>query len=175
MDVSIEQIDEPHQKWNELNQFIEANGLVRNGVYAEGADKADRCLLAASVKREIIGFLMFLVQPIGPEVGCPMLFGRDGKPLTEAKIRSFFVVERYRGNGIGTALQREAITHARDMGVYQVRSRSDVSRKANYAIKLKLGFAATPEAEETQDESKPGEIRRSYGYCFIKRLSGEKA
>ena len=173
MDVSIEQIDEAHQRWVELTHLIEANGLVRNGVYAEGADKADRCLLAASVNREIVGFLMFLVQPIGPEAGCPVLFGRDGKPLTEAKIRSFFVIERQRGHGIGTALQREAIIRARAMGVYQVRSRSDISRKANYAIKLKLGYAATPEAEEVQDESNSGEIRHTYGYCFIKRIGCE--
>ena len=166
VDFTIEQIDEGHPRWTELAAFIEAHGLQRNGVYAE---KSSRCLLAASVGDRIAGFLMFLVQPIGPEAGCPVLHDRNGNALTEAKIRSFLVVERYRGRGIGTALQREALVRAADMGAYQVRSRSDVSRKANYAIKLKLGYAASPEITATNDDSKPDGIRRTQGYCFVKR------
>ena len=166
MDFTIEQIDEGHPRWTELTAFIEANELSRNGVYAE---KSARCLLAATLGDKIVGFLMFRVQPIGPEAGCPVLRDRNGIALTEAKIRSFLVVEGYRGKGIGTALQREALVRAADMGVYQVRSRSDVSRKANYAIKLKLGYAVSPEITDVKDDSKQGGIRRTQGYCFVKR------
>ena len=165
MDYTIEQIDEGHPRWAELTAFIEAHGLQRNGVYAE---KPARCLLTATVDERIVGFLMFLVQPIGPEVGCPVLRDRDGTVLTEAKIRSFLVIEGCRGKGIGTALQREALARAAAMGAYQVRSRSDVSRKANHAIKLKLGYAASPEITDARDDSKPGGIRRTQGYCFVK-------
>ncbi len=166
LDFTIERIDEGHPRWTDLTAFIEAHGLSRNGVYAE---KSARCLLAASVEGRIVGFLMFLVQPIGPEVECPVLCDRNGKVLTEAKIRCFLVLEGCRGRGIGTALQREALVRAAEMGAYQVRSRSDVSRKANYAIKLKLGYAASPEITETRDDSSPGGVRRTQGYCFVKR------
>ena len=170
MDFVIDQIDEPHARWQELRNFIDVNGLVRNGVFAEGADKSDRCLLAASSDGSIVGFLMFLVQTIGPEAGCPELLDRHGTPLVEAKIRSFLVLEEFRGEGIGTALQREAIVKAADMGAYQIRSRSDIDRVANYAIKLKLGYAASPETFETKDDAQPDGILRTQSFCFTKRL-----
>jgi GNAT superfamily N-acetyltransferase len=75
---------------------------------------------------------------------CPTLCDPEGNPLLELKIRVFDVLEEHRGQGIGTALQREALRQAVEHGCYQVRSRSAFSCQANYAIKQKLGFAAHP-------------------------------
>ena len=104
----------------------------------------------------VMGILVFVVQPIGPEMDCPVLCDPTGTPLTELKIRAFHVREEHRGQGIGTALQREALREAGRFGCYQVRSRSDFSRAANYAIKLKLGFAAHPGLRRLRDQDEPG-------------------
>ena len=169
-DYTIEEIREDHPKWADLLTFIEDNDLLRNGVLAKGADKSDRCLIMASMNSTIVGLLMFLIQPIGPEVDCPVLLNKEGVPLKEAKIRSFFVAEDLRGRGIGTGLQEEALVLAARMGAYQVRSRSEVSRKANYTIKLKLGYAASPEMWEDKDENHPEGIVKTPAFCFTKRV-----
>ena len=75
---------------------------------------------------------------------CPILTDRNGNELTEAKIRAFHVDALHRNRGIGTALQRLVLAMARDLGCFQVRSRSATSRDANYAIKIKLGYACHP-------------------------------
>jgi GNAT superfamily N-acetyltransferase len=92
----------------------------------------------------IVGFLRFALQEIGPGDDCPPLM-MDGEALIEAKILAFGVPKLYRRQGIGTQLQRAAIDHARELGCYQVRSWSLIDKTANYALKLKLGFAAQPE------------------------------
>lgn len=101
-------------------------------------------LLVALQSGEVVGFLRFAVQPIGPEAKCPAL-SLNNVPLTEAKIHAFAVRETARNQGIGTELQRQAIRHARKLGCYQVASYSSYGRDANHHIKLSLGFAAQPE------------------------------
>ena len=56
----IEEIREDHPQWPDLLTFLEDNDLLRNGVLAKGADKEDRCLIAASLNGSIVGLLMFL-------------------------------------------------------------------------------------------------------------------
>ncbi len=74
--------------------------------------------LAAVQNGESAGFLMVVVQPIGPEMDCPVLCDRAGNPLTEAKICAFHVREAARSQGIGTALQREVLRLAEELGCY---------------------------------------------------------
>jgi GNAT superfamily N-acetyltransferase len=151
----IEEWNARHPRWLELVDYISAQNLA-HGVLDEDGDVPSRCLLVAIQDHKLVGFLMFLVQPIGPEMDCPVLQDRRGQPLTEAKIRAFFVTAAYRDQGIGTALQREVLRCAADLGCYQVRSRSAYSRQANYAIKLKLGFAAHPAIRHTQSGDEVG-------------------
>ena len=101
-------------------------------------------LLVALQTGQVVGFIRFAVQPIGPEAKCPTLC-LNGVQLTEAKIHAFAVREDARGRGIGTELQRQTIRRAKALGCYQVASYSSYGRDANHHIKLSLGFAAQPE------------------------------
>ncbi|MBA3531720.1 MAG: GNAT family N-acetyltransferase [Ardenticatenales bacterium] len=154
MSWTIEAWSEIHPRWGEMVRYIEGEELDR-AVLAAGRLVDEGRLLAAVHGGEIVGFLMFLVQPIGPEMDCPVLCDSEGTALTEAKIRAFHVREAQRGQGIGTALQRAVLRLAGELGCYQVRSLSSYTRHANYAIKLKLGFVAHPTIRQLKDRQEP--------------------
>jgi GNAT superfamily N-acetyltransferase len=97
-----------------------------------------------------VGFLRYVVQPIGPDAECESVVLADAK-LTEAKILDFGVLPAWRRNGVGTALQLAAIEGARAAGCWQVRSHSSGSARANHQLKLRLGFAAHPIVREEPD------------------------
>ncbi len=64
--------------------------------------------------------------------------------LTEAKIHAFAVRPERRRQGIGTALQKQAIARARQIGCHQLVSHSGFESHANHRVKLALGFSALP-------------------------------
>lgn len=142
---SIEEWDETHPRWPEFVSCLE--GVAPDQalfVLGEAYRAHPCCLLVALQAGQVAGFLRFAIQPIGPEAKCPEL-RLDGVRLTEAKIHAFAVREESRGQGIGTALQAQALRRAREIGCYQVASYSSYGRDANHHIKLSLGFAAQPE------------------------------
>lgn len=108
-------------------------------------------LCVACEDRAPVGAIRFAMQPIGPEARCPTL-QLSGTTLTEAKIHVFAVHPTSRGRGIGTQLQKWVIQRARDLGCHQVASYSCYDRKANYRIKLSLGFAAQPEVHGDNEQ-----------------------
>lgn len=100
-------------------------------------------VLVAHRMDAVLGFLRFVVQPIGPEADhAPLVF--NGQILTEAKILAFGVAPAHRRQGIGRALQEHAIQHAQQLGCYQVRSFSSGDHAANHHLKLSMGFSAHP-------------------------------
>lgn len=90
--------------------------------------------------------------------------GREAR-LLEAKIRAFHVLPKHRNRGVGTALQRQVLALAPALGCYQVRSRSELSRGANYAIKRKLGFGMHPAVRTFADG------RTSPGVYWVKAIT----
>ena len=142
---SIEEWDETHPRWHEFVTCLEMVTPEQAPIVFEKHNQAYQSyLLVALQSNEVVGFIRFAVQPIGPEAKCPTLYF-NGVPLTEAKIHAFAVREDARGQGIGTELQRQTIRRAKAVGCYQVASYSSYGRAANYHIKLSLGFAAQPE------------------------------
>jgi GNAT superfamily N-acetyltransferase len=139
---SIEEWDETHPRWNEFVACLEAAAPDQAPFVFEKYTQAH--LLVALQSNEVVGFIRFAVQLIGPEAQCPILYF-DGAPLTEAKIHAFAVRQEARGQGIGTELQQQTILRATALGCYQVASYSSYGRDANHHIKLSLGFAAQPE------------------------------
>lgn len=97
-------------------------------------------LLVATSGGLLVGFLRLVTQLIGADEELPLTV-LDGQPLLEAKIMAFGVIERYRRQGIGWALQQAAVQLARDLGCYQLRSHSSGSSQANHRLKLRMGFA----------------------------------
>lgn len=141
----IEEWSETHSRWNEFVKCLETVApdqlpFVCGQYYMDYPSY----LFVALQGNDIVGFLRFAVQPIGPEAKCPPLY-LNGRQLTEAKIHAFAVAESNRGEGIGTELQKHAIRRAKELGCYQVASYSSYGRDANHHIKLSLGFGAQPE------------------------------
>lgn len=144
-DYSVEEWDETHPRWREFVACLETVAPEQAPfVLGETYRAHPSHLLVALQSNEVVGFIRFAVQPIGPEAKCPALV-YDGVQLTEAKIHAFAVREEARGQGIGTELQRQTIVLARVLGCYQVASYSSYGRDANYQVKLSLGFGAQPE------------------------------
>ncbi len=106
-------------------------------------------LCVALQENQVVGFLRFGIQWIGPEESCPPL-ALDGALLTEAKIHAFAVREERRGQGMGTALQQWAIQRAKALGCYQLVSHTSYDNAANLHVKLSLGFAAHPENQSVR-------------------------
>ncbi|MBV9800034.1 MAG: GNAT family N-acetyltransferase [Solirubrobacterales bacterium] len=111
-----------------------------------GAFDGGRCL----------GFLRFYVQVVGSEEGRPPVM-RDGSPLTEGFVQALGVDPVARRMGIGSALQRTAQELCRARGCDQIRSRSPVSSRENYAMKLAAGYVLHPSNENDS-------------YYFLKKL-----
>ncbi len=155
MNYTIEKWTPNHPQWPQLVAFAQEHDLFAN-IIDSPALIAESHYFTALHNKQIIAFIMCLVQPIGPEMDVPELVDQHGRMLTEAKIRAFFVEERFRNQGIGTALQKCILDLAPQLGCFQVRSRSELSKKANYAIKLKLGFAAHPAIRKMRSGDSPG-------------------
>lgn len=100
-------------------------------------------LVAAFARGQAVGFLRLLVQVMGSEEGRPPIL-QGGVALTEGYVEAFGVEPSVRRRGIGTALQRRAVELARASGCHQMRSRSPVTSRENYALKIAAGYVAMP-------------------------------
>ena len=71
----------------------------------------------------------------------------------EAKILAFAVRQEWRRQRISTGFQKKAISRARELNCYQVRSYSSntFEHEANYQLKLPMGFTAQPEFRGEQN------------------------
>jgi GNAT superfamily N-acetyltransferase len=147
-DVVFEEWNDDHPRVPEFLRFLETVAPEQTPfVVGEYYAKYTSHLIVALHAGEVAGAIRFALQPIGPEAHCPVL-QYDGGQLMEAKIHVFAVRPASRGRGIGTELQESAIARARELGCYQVASYSCYDKKANYHIKLSLGFAAQPETHK---------------------------
>jgi GNAT superfamily N-acetyltransferase len=85
-------------------------------------------------------------------------------PFYEILVQTFRVNQVHRRKGYGRALQQAALNFAKESGCMQMRSWSSLDKKANYALKLSLGFGFHPEVQLTASG-----LRVSGGY-FVKRV-----
>lgn len=140
--VFIEEWTATHPAWSRLQNLIA--GLDQSSWSAFTADwHLSSHFLVAHRQEEPLGFLRYVVQYIGSDAGWSPI-ELHGKSLTEAKVIAFGVAPAHRRRGIGRHLQERLIEQAGAAGCYQVRSRSDENNKANYQLKLSLGFAVHP-------------------------------
>ena len=82
----------------------------------------------------------------------------------ETLVQTFCVDESCRQTRIGRALQVRALEVTKEAGCIQMRSWSSPDKKANYQLKLSLGFGFHPEVQQT-----PSGLKISGGY-FIKSV-----
>lgn len=147
--VYVEEWRETHPRWDELVACIRAETTreypqERWALHVHPPGEPDVHFLAALCEQDVVGFLKVVEQRIGPADDVPEIW-RAGLPITEAKITAFGVRRTHQRQGIGTALQTEAIRLAIDLGCYQVRSQSSIANQANNAVKMKLGFGIVPD------------------------------
>lgn len=129
-------------RWSEFAACVDSEGQT-DWVFSEHFAQFPRTFLVALYENQVIGFLMFYLQPIGPESDCPPLH-QNGAWLIEAKIVGFGVRKAHRRQSVGQMLQAKAIQRARELGCYQLRSYSSSQNIANFQLKLRMGFAAVP-------------------------------
>ncbi len=161
--VVLEFWDESHPRWEELKALSKFLGDSPY-VFVDDDPLDFYAAVALSPTNEIVGYHVFLIQPIGPEIGITEIKDRDGNSLQEAKIRGLHVLKAWRNRGIGTRLQKLTLEKAAELGVFQVRSRSEMSKVENYSIKLKLGFACQPDLRTFRDGS------TAEGVYWVKRV-----
>ena len=142
---AIEEWLPSHPRWSELVACIDSENQARL-VFNDYFDQFPRYFLVALQENQVVGFLMFFLQPIGPEEDCAPLH-IHGSWLIEAKIVGFAVRRAHRRQGIGQGLQEQVIRRGRELGCYQLRAYSESHNVADYQLKLRLGFAAVPESQ----------------------------
>jgi GNAT superfamily N-acetyltransferase len=140
--ITIESWDSSHPDWGQLLGLASETGQLDWLNFKAEWHQGEHVLVALAVQ-EVIGFLRFVVQAIGPDSGCPPV-RLQGEVLREAKVIAFAVQESHQRRGIGRALQERLVAEARAMGLYQVRSHSIGENTANHQLKLSLGFGVHP-------------------------------
>jgi GNAT superfamily N-acetyltransferase len=139
--TTTERWNNHHPRWPELMSLKDIEDLHLEekaeewhlGIYT----------LVALEDTQIVGVLRFWTQVIGVDEDKPPSIV-DGEPAVEAKIVTFHVLDEFRRRGIGRSLELAAVGWARDLGCYQVRTRSAYNRTGNHGLKASLGFGISP-------------------------------
>lgn len=138
---SIERWTSAHPRWPELMSLPDVRDLDLEA--KTQAWHLGTYTLVALEDDEIAGVLRFWTQVIGLDEDRPPSIV-DGRPAIEAKVVTLYVIGRYRRRGVGRRLQVAAVLWARELGCYQVRSRSSYDATGNHAMKGSLGFGVSP-------------------------------
>jgi len=149
-ELVVERWNNSHSRWTELMAFEDVDHLNLEskaedwhlGIYT----------LVALFGRDIAGVLRFWTQEIGIDEDKPVSIVNE-KPAIEAKIVTFHVLENYRQQGVGRALQLAAIRWARQLDCYQVRSRSAYVHSEYHSLQISLGLGISP-GRNTTDGSR---------------------
>src|SRR6266542_1125314 len=110
-DITIEEWSIQHARWSELLELV-SQLIQRDWFTFTAAWHASSHVLVALHGAEIVGFLRFVVQDIGPDMDCPAVQWK-GKNLQEAKVLAFGVPSLQRRQGIGRKLQEALQPRAR--------------------------------------------------------------
>jgi GNAT superfamily N-acetyltransferase len=154
--ITIDQVQENTDAYRDLLRI--ADQLNQSKYITVREDYIDESLLLGAFRAErCVGFLRFTISIIGRDVRRPPIHDAAGQPLREGYVEAFGVVPDARREGVGQRLQEHAIALCRQHRCYQIRSRSPIASRENYALKLKMGYAIHPSAENDS-------------YYFIKTL-----
>ncbi|HSL44265.1 MAG TPA: GNAT family N-acetyltransferase [Anaerolineales bacterium] len=138
----VEEWDTHHPYFPALIDFIQSQGQTDWVTFTADWHRSSH-LLVARRGDTLVGFLRFVVQPIGPDADCPPV-QFQGDELLEAKVLAFAVDKPCQGKGIGRQLQEALIPRAQALGCYQIRSHSGGDHPANHHLKLSLGYTLHP-------------------------------
>ena len=141
-DILIEEWPPQQARWSELLMLV--NQLDQNEWFTFTTEwHLSSHVLVAQRDSEIVGFLRFVIQEIGPDTDCPPVVWK-GENLREAKVIAFGVTPSQRLQGIGRRLQEALRERAQELGCYQIRSHSSGDNVENHQLKLSLGYGVHP-------------------------------
>jgi GNAT superfamily N-acetyltransferase len=151
--MEIRRVSDGDAAWPAFVAHLERARMARHALDDAGRLADDFHALAAVEGDEVVGHLVLNCRPlVVPETEWSAgrdhaVRGADGEPVTETFVATFAVDEGHRRRGHGRALQRAALDLSRELGAWQMRSWSSLDRPENYALKLSLGFTASPTTE----------------------------
>lgn len=140
--TQIEEWDDAHPQLPVLMDLIQRLGQWDWATFRADWHRTSH-LLVARRGETLVGFLRFVIQPIGPDMDCPPV-RYHGADLLEAKVLGFAVEKPYQRHGVGRQLQEALIEQARLHGCHQIRSHSSGDNLANHRLKLSLGYGVHP-------------------------------
>ena len=142
VDFLIEEWTSEHARWSELLTLVtelnQKDWLAFTGEWHHSSH-----VLVAQRGAEIVGFLRFVIQDIGPDMDCPPVEWRR-ETLREAKVIAFGVLPSQRRQGVGRILQEVLRQRAQELSCYQIRSHSSGDNLENHQLKLSLGYGVHP-------------------------------
>ena len=141
-DIIIEEWTAQHDHWSELLELVTQLNQMDWFTFT-GEWHFSSHVLVARRGSEILGFLRFVIQDIGPDMDCPPVQWK-GETLREAKVIAFGVLPDRRRQGIGRNLQEALRQRAQELGCYQIRSHSSGDNLENHQLKLALGYGVHP-------------------------------
>ena len=136
--------------WDRYLAHLERVEMTTHAVDEDGEPIEGNYYLSITDDDAVIGHISIKVQKlIVPETEWSSVFDHhvrdtDGAPLRETFVQTFAVESNHRRKGHGRALQLAALDLTCDLGCYQMRSWSSLDARANYRLKLSLGFAIHP-------------------------------
>jgi GNAT superfamily N-acetyltransferase len=145
----VERWNDTHPRWSELMALPDVEDLHIEAKVQEW--HLGIYTLVALQNDVIAGTLRFWTQVIGVDEDRPP-FVVDGEPAVEAKVVTLHVLDEFREMGIGQQLQVAAVRWARQLGCYQVRSRSPYASEGNHRMKASLGFGISPGRDRADGE-----------------------
>lgn len=156
--------------WDAYLAHLERGDMARWVLDEDERPLPGMLFLGAVVAEEVVGDLALREQVVtAPATAwtdgqARPLADRDGAPLRETFVQTFFVDRAHRRCGVGRALQQAALDLTRARGCCQMRSWSSLDKPENYRLKLGLGFAMHPEVHEAWNGMKVS------GVYFVKRV-----
>lgn len=143
--VEIEVVSPSHRRFAEVvelaSMVLEQDRYLLNEV--PGVIESH---VVAAFAGRCVGFIRFVIQVIGQDVGRPPVL-HGGAPLLEGYVEAFGVDPEFRRRGVGTELQMFVANHCRGRGCYQMRSRSPMTSTENYQLKIDAGYVLHPSEE----------------------------
>lgn len=175
--MAIERFTPDHSLWPKFCAHLAGHDMARWVLHpaADGVGWTNQPLpalyfLGAVESDNVVGHIALKMQrivlpKIAREAKTQPLITHDDRSLRELFVQTFAVDAAHRNQGRGRTLQLAALDLCRTLGCYQLRSWSSADKRANYALKLSLGFAVHPAVQETADG------QRIPGVYFVKTVT----